>query len=219
MQTRVGTTLATVCLTALASLTACGGNGTSQDSTPADKPAATQNNTPTDRPTATRDTTPDAATASLPDMIGKGLQSAQDQAQDAGFYNLASHDALGRSRTQILDREWKVCSQTPKAGEHPTNTKVDFAVVKLEETCPATDQGAKTEAPGSTMPDFKGKSVKVAREALDPSTSITVNDASGQGRIIVIESNWKVCSQNPAAGTKLEGQPVTLNAVKFEESC
>jgi hypothetical protein len=152
-------------------------------------------------------------------MIGKGLQSAQDQAQAAGFFNLTSHDGLGRGRNQVLDREWKVCFQTPPAGEHPTNTKVDFATVKLEETCPATDQGAKTEAPGSTMPDFKGKSVKAAREALDPSTSITVNDASGEGRIVVIESNWKVCSQAPAAGTKLEGQPVTLNAVKFEESC
>ncbi|MBT2674268.1 hypothetical protein J7E95_26345 [Streptomyces sp. ISL-14] len=56
-------------------------------------------------------------------------------------------------------------------------------------------------------------------EALAPNASITVNDASGEGRVIVIESNWKVCSQEPAAGTKLEGQPVTLNAVQFEETC
>ncbi|MDO0916844.1 PASTA domain-containing protein [Streptomyces sp. DT2A-34] len=96
---------------------------------------------------------------------------------------------------------------------------VDFATVKLEETCPATDQGTETQTPGATMPDFKGKSVKVAREALAPNTSITVNDASGEGRVIIIESDWKVCSQDPATGTKLEGQPVTLNAVKFEESC
>ncbi|WP_246886511.1 PASTA domain-containing protein [Streptomyces sp. GESEQ-4] len=219
MHTRLRTTIAATCLAALASLTACGGNGTTTDSPPADKPAAPQQSTPTDKPTATRDTPTSAETASLLDMIGKGLQFAQDQAQTAGFYNLTSHDALGRGRMQFDDRNWKVCFQTPKSGEHPTNTKVDFATVKLEETCPATDQGTKTEAPGPTMPDFKGKSVKVAREALDPSTSITVNDASGQDRVIVIESNWKVCSQAPSPATKLEGQPVTLNAVKFEESC
>ncbi|MER7379226.1 Stk1 family PASTA domain-containing Ser/Thr kinase [Streptomyces lanatus] len=205
-------------LAALTGLTACGGNGPT-NGTPADKPATPRQSTPTDQPTATQDTTTRAETGSLPNMIGKGLQFAQDQAQEAGFYNLTSHDALGRGRNQALDRNWKVCFQTPKAGAHPTSTQVDFATVKLEGTCPATDQGAATETPGSTMPDFKGKSVKVAREALAPITSITVNDALGEGRVIIIESNWKVCSQEPAAGTRLEGQPVTLNAVKFEESC
>jgi hypothetical protein len=160
-----------------------------------------------------------AETATLPEMAGKGLQSAQDQAQKAGFYNLTSHDALGRGRNQILDRQWKVCFQTPQAGERPTDTKVDFATVKLEEDCPAKDAGTETEAAGGTMPDFKGKSVKVARQALDSSTSLTVTDASRQGRMVLVESNWKVCSQDPAAGVKLDGQPVTLTAVKFEESC
>ncbi|MGW6891056.1 PASTA domain-containing protein [Streptomyces chartreusis] len=219
MQSRARTAFAAAFLAALTSLTACGGNGTTTDNTPADQPTTPQESTPTNQPTATQETTTRAGTASLPNMIGKGLQFAQDQAQDAGFYNLTSHDALGRGRNQVLDRNWKVCFQTPKAGEHPASTRVDFATVQLEETCPATDQGTETETPGSTMPDFKGKSVKVARETLAANTSITVNDVSGEGRIVVIESNWKVCSQDPAAGTKLEGQPVTLNAVRFEESC
>ncbi|MET9395361.1 hypothetical protein ABZY20_33935 [Streptomyces sp. NPDC006624] len=160
-----------------------------------------------------------AESASLPDMAGKGLQSAQDQAQEAGFSRLTSHDALGRGRMQAFDRNWKVCSQTPKAGVHSTDTKVDFATVKLEEDCPAKDEGASPEAAGDTMPDFEGKAVKVARQALDRSTSITVKDASGQDRMVLMESNWKVCGQEPAAGARLDGQPVTLTAVKFEESC
>lgn len=212
MHTRVRITLAAACVAALASLSACGGNGTTTDDEPTGTPDTTTS-VPADKPVPTPES------ASLPDMIGKGLQSAQDQAQDAGFYNLTSHDALGRGREQFDDRNWKVCFQTPDPGQHPANTKVDFATVKLEETCPATDQGTETETAGATMPDFKGKSVKVAREALPSNASIVVNDASGEGRVIVIESNWKVCSQEPAAGTKLEGQPVTLNAVKFEESC
>ncbi|GKQ37661.1 hypothetical protein [Streptomyces sp. A012304] len=158
------------------------------------------------------------ATASLPDLRGKGLQSAQDQAQAAGFYHLTSHDALGRGRMQAFDRNWKVCSQTPSAGAHATDTEVDFGAVKLEEDCPAKDAGAVQEA-GATMPDFGGKSVKVARQALDSSTSITVEDASGDDRMVLVESNWKVCTQTPAAGAKLDGQPVTFTAVKFDESC
>ena len=69
------------------------------------------------------------------------------------------------------------------------------------------------------MPDLRGKSVKVARGVLDPSTSIEVTDASGQDRTILVESNWKVCSHDPQAGAELTGQPVALTAVKFEESC
>ncbi|MFF9286047.1 hypothetical protein [Streptomyces griseosporeus] len=214
-RTRTSTTTAATALAAAAllALTSCGPN---------DKGAAGTDSKPsTDgKPStaATADTHDTADTATLPDMTGKGLQSAQDQAQAAGFFHLASHDALGRGRHQVLDRNWKVCAQTPKAGEHPTDTEVDFATVKLEEDCPSSDQGDVQEA-GTTMPDFKGKSVKVARQALDSSTSITVTDASGEDRMILVESNWQVCSQDPAPGAKLDGQPVAFTAVKFGESC
>jgi hypothetical protein len=99
-----------------------------------------------------------------------------------------------------------------------TDTTVDFGTVKLKEKCPAKDASDPVKAAGN-MPDFAGKSVKAARAALDSSTSITVDDVSGKDRFIVVESNWRVCSQSPAAGTKLFGQPVTFKAVKFGESC
>ncbi|MGW1272270.1 PASTA domain-containing protein [Streptomyces sp. NPDC002491] len=160
----------------------------------------------------------EAETAAVPNLVGMGLQSAQDTSQAAGFYALKSHDALGRGRMQALDRNWKVCSQNIAAGKSvPTDTKLDFGAVKLEETCPATDQKAPAEA-GGTMPDFKGKSVKAARAALDSGTSVTVKDA-GEDRFILVESNWQVCGQTPAAGVKLSGQPVSFTAVKFGESC
>ncbi|MEV6251421.1 PASTA domain-containing protein [Streptomyces sp. NPDC051742] len=184
-----------------------------------DKPQAAQTTKAPAAPATTKAPDADAESGSLADMTGKGLQSAQDQAQAAGFYNLHSHDALGRGRAQALDRNWKVCGQTPAAGGHPTDVKIDFATVKLEETCPAADQGVDEPQAGSTMPDFTGKSVKVARQSLDTSTSLTVTDASREGRMVLMESNWQVCAQEPAAGTKLDGQPVTLTAVKFEESC
>ncbi|MFC8900638.1 hypothetical protein [Streptomyces cinereoruber] len=201
------------------------------DETPTDDkagkpPAAAESTaakTPAPEPTtaAPTSTAPEkkAESGTLPNFVGMGLQSAQDKAQEVGFHHLASHDALGRGRNQVSDRNWKVCSQTPAPGRHPSDTKVDFGTVKLEEDCPATDAGAVPESAGSTMPDFKGKSVKVARQTLDSSTSFTIEDASGADRFILVESNWKICSQEPAAGTALNGQPVTLRAVKFEESC
>ncbi|MFJ3419872.1 hypothetical protein ACIPN8_26395 [Streptomyces sp. NPDC086082] len=156
---------------------------------------------------------------SVPHFVGMGLQAAQDAAQKQGFYSLTSHDSLGRDRHQILDRDWKVCSQNVKAGTTvSTDKRLDFGAVKVDETCPAKDRSAPTAA-GRTMPDFKGKAVNTARHALPSSTSITVKDASGRDRYVLLESNWQVCSQKPPAGTKLSGQPVQFSAVKFGESC
>ncbi|MGW4203953.1 PASTA domain-containing protein [Streptomyces sp. NPDC004726] len=78
-----------------------------------------------------------AAGKAVPNFIGMGLQAAQDSAQSAGFYLLTSHDSLGTGRNQVWDRNWKVCSQDPKAGSTALpDTEVNFGTVKLEETCP-----------------------------------------------------------------------------------
>ncbi|MEV0978833.1 PASTA domain-containing protein [Streptomyces sp. NPDC049915] len=172
----------------------------------------TAGRTPDDKPSA-------AERKKVPSFVGMGLQSAQDTAQAQGFYALTSHDALGRDRMQVLDRNWKVCSQNVAAGTTvPTDTTLDFGAVKLEETCPAKEETAPSTAAGK-MPDFTGKSVKAARAALDSGTSITVKDASPQERWVLVESNWQVCTQSPAAGSALNGRPVAFTAVKFGESC
>jgi hypothetical protein len=201
-------------------LTACGPtDDTGADAKSEVSPASTAPVSGADSSDTSEEPTGDDSTAALPDMVGKGLQSAQDEAQAAGFYNLTSHDALGRGRNQILDRGWKVCAQTPAPGTQSTDTKVDFGTVKLEETCPAGGDQAEPAEAGSTMPDFVGKSVKVARQALDSSASLTVDDVSGNDRMVLVESNWQVCSTEPAAGESLDGQPVRIGAVKFGESC
>ncbi|MFG3136147.1 hypothetical protein ACGFZA_07975 [Streptomyces sp. NPDC048211] len=159
-----------------------------------------------------------AETGTVANFVGMGLQSAQDKAQADGFYLLKSHDSSGRDRMQAFDRNWKVCSQNYAARKTiPTDTELDFGAVKLEETCPATDQKA-PEVEGGKMPSLAGKSVKAARGALDSGTSISVTDAS-EDRMVLMESNWQVCTQSPSPGAALNGQPVELTAVKFDESC
>ncbi len=166
-----------------------------------------------------KDGKPAEEKATVPDFAGMGLQSAQDKAQEQGFYSLKSHDALGRDRMQVFDRNWKVCSQNVAAGKPvPTDTTLDFGAVKLEEDCPAQEEKP-LAATGGKMPDFEGKSVKAARAALDSGTSITVNDAAADDRMVLMESNWQVCSQTPAAGAALSEQPVEFTAVKFGKSC
>jgi hypothetical protein len=76
----------------------------------------------------------------MPNEVGKVLQSAQDDLQSVSgdpLYFSTSSDATGQGRHQVLDRNWKVCSQNvaPGATVGPDQT-VDFSVVKLDETCP-----------------------------------------------------------------------------------
>ncbi|MEH6372780.1 hypothetical protein V7793_00220 [Streptomyces sp. KLMMK] len=210
MRKRTTTIITTLATAGLLAITGCDSNTNSSNTDQDGKPPAVRN--------TAKAGGAGTKTANLPDMKDKGLQSAQDQAQAAGFYNLTSHDALGRGRMQAFDRNWKVCGQAPKAGQYPADTKVDFSVVKLDESCVDKDRSEPRTA-GSKMPDFTSTSVKAARTALNSGTSITVKDASGRDRMVLMESNWQVCSQQPAAGAELDGRPVTLTAVKFGESC
>ncbi len=73
----------------------------------------------------------------MPPVVGMGLQDAQDLLQSLGAYTLDQQDASGLGRVQVLDRNWKVCTQQPAAGSVvPVSTMVALASVKLTETCP-----------------------------------------------------------------------------------
>jgi hypothetical protein len=76
----------------------------------------------------------------MPNLVGSNLQRAQDQLQaltgDAVVFT-SSHDATGQNRNQILDSNWKVCSQNVKPGAPVSpGVRIDFGAVKLAESCP-----------------------------------------------------------------------------------
>ncbi|MFE7650592.1 hypothetical protein [Streptomyces phaeoluteigriseus] len=68
-----------------------------------------------------------------------------------------------------------------------TDRTFDLGSVKLDETCPTKEEAAPTGA-GGKMPDFRGRSVKAARAALDSGTPTTVNDASEKKRWVLSDS-------------------------------
>jgi hypothetical protein len=82
-----------------------------------------------------------ADTWTMPNLIGKDLQGAQDAIQsltsDAIWYS-GSTDLTGKGRMQIDDRNWVVCTSTPAPGAAITeSTKINFGVVKKDiESCP-----------------------------------------------------------------------------------
>lgn len=52
----------------------------------------------------------------VPNEAGKQHQAAQDDLQAHGLFNLAEEDATGQDRLLLVDRNWKVVSQSPAAG-------------------------------------------------------------------------------------------------------
>ena len=80
-------------------------------------------------------------TWTMPNLIGRDLQGAQDAIQSvtggAVWYS-GSTDLTGKGRAQILDRNWQVCSSTPAPGATITSsTAIKFGVVRIDtEKCP-----------------------------------------------------------------------------------
>ena len=80
------------------------------------------------------------ASWTMPNLVDQNLQAAQDAVQALTgnpLFFTSSTDATGQGRAQVLDSNWKVCSQSVKPGDVITaTTRIEFAAVKLDERCP-----------------------------------------------------------------------------------
>jgi hypothetical protein len=156
-------------------------------------------------------------TRQLPDGVGKVLSYAFDAARTAGLADLTTHDASGRMRAQVLYTDWKVCFMTPRPGTVPSSSRVDFGVVKLDESCPASDQGLVTATAGAAMPDLRGRSARYAHDVLGNRAGISYKTRSGGSALVLVDSNWQVCDQTPKPGQPYGGVPVTLVVAKYSD--
>jgi hypothetical protein len=75
------------------------------------------------------------------------------------------------------------------------------------------------------MPDEVGKALQDAQDDIqrvsgNPLYVTHSTDASGRGRLQVLDSNWQVCSQNVAPGQQAtDSTDISFAAVKLSESC
>lgn len=96
---------------------------------------------PTSAPAPTTATTtsgpPTTVGATMPDVVGLGLQEAQNRIQATGVFYSRSFDCTGAGRQQVLDRNWVVVTQAPDPGTPIDEGDARLGVVKLDEarTC------------------------------------------------------------------------------------
>ncbi|MFI1324561.1 PASTA domain-containing protein [Streptomyces rochei] len=119
-------------------------------------------------------------------------------------------------------------SSKPDTATEATNTPAkqeetpaETAEPDTDTTESDTDAGAADTAETGTLPDLVGQDLQAAQDAAQAAGFYALDDqdASGQGRLQVMDRNWTVCSQEPAAGTHPTDTFVTLYAVKDAESC
>lgn len=73
---------------------------------------------------------------------------------------------------------------------------------------------------GRVMPRVVDKGLAAAASSLGYDHQVTVNDLSGAKRHVQWPTEWKVCTQSPAKGTKLaESTKVELGVVRTTEDC
>jgi hypothetical protein len=124
---------------AATALTACGSPPAPPAPTGPTGPTTVTYTAPVPMPAATTTAGSPETSWTMPDLVGSGLQDAQNSIQRLTNYGIAittSHDATGAGRMQVVDRNWTVCSQNVPPGETITSSsRIDFGVVKVDESC------------------------------------------------------------------------------------
>jgi hypothetical protein len=84
----------------------------------------------------------------------------------------------------------------------------------------STNQSIDVQSGRGVMPDVTCMDLQSAQDRIQELTDVFFvdsQDATGQGRSQVIDSNWQVVSQRPIAGADIGDTPPMLSVVKFGE--
>jgi hypothetical protein len=110
--------------------------------------------------------------------------------------------AATRTVTQTVQQSVQTRTPTPD----PTTTEEPAAV--------------ETESGQIRIPDVEGEDHQLAQDTMQAAGlyNLSEEDATGQGRLLILDRNWTVVEQDPPAGTLVrEDQTITLSSKKDGE--
>jgi hypothetical protein len=188
----------------------------------------------------------ESETTTMPDLVGKRLDVALSDVERAGFDDEV--EVIGGGMFDVVDESnWTVCTQEPASGS-PLSAPPRVTVERSCDGDADNDEGERAgkdagadeqavEAPAEprrkkkkkasaevadtfVMPALVGANLQDAQDALQARGSflLTQTDGTGQERFQMLDYNWKVCAQDPPAGTVTSiATLVELVAVKLSE--
>ena len=105
-----------------------------------------------------------------------------------------------------------------------TQTVTEAAPPPDEESAPTQDEdlggGGGSGGGKIRVPDVVGKDHQLAQDTMQAAGlyNLSEEDATGQGRVLIIDRNWTVVEQDPPAGTSVgEDATITLRSKKDGE--
>jgi PASTA domain-containing protein len=109
---------------------------------------------------------------------------------------------------------------TAQPSEQPAASTTSLASAQ-----PPAPPGTAASPTSWAMPNLVGQDLQAAQNAIQALTASAIfftssTDATGQGRLQVVDSNWIVCSQNVGPGQAITaGTRIEFAAVKQGERC
>jgi len=171
-----------------------------------------------EEPTPNSETEPDNSSTgspseqppgTVPDVVGRQLNLAEREVKKAGL----RFKAVGGGLFGILDpRAWRVCDQQPRAGVK-TSERVRLVAARNCRNFAVEDEFGR-------MPDVVGMNLQAAQNKLQALKFFNLHsfDATGQGRLQVLDRGWVVVEQTPAAGTSVgSGRYIRLGVKRTAE--
>jgi hypothetical protein len=123
---------------------------------------------------------------------------------------------LGRGEHRVLIDESHITSNSEPAESIPIARTVPKPKPKPKPEPRASSASSRS----MTVPNVVGKDHQLAQDLMQAAGlySLRERDASGAGRMLLLDRNWTVLRQSPAAGTQVsEDVTITLYSVKDEE--
>jgi outer membrane murein-binding lipoprotein Lpp len=131
-----------------------------------------------------------------------------------------AQDDVAKARSAAEDAQADVTDRDARIKTLEDAAAAPAPAVVAPAAPPAAAPAAEPET--FTMPALVGVNLQLAQDQLQALGSYVMDqtDASGLGRVQVLDSNWKVCAQQPAAGSVVPlDAVVTLASVKLDERC
>ncbi|WP_428957889.1 PASTA domain-containing protein [Streptomyces sp. cg35] len=156
-----------------------------------------------------------SAAAACAAVVATVVLGACSPQSDTGAVPSASPSAPSATASQkSADEEFKEIQESNEAAQKDLQDKIDEASESAEA---ATQDDAASEG---EVPDVVGMNHATAQRLLRGNGfMVNEEDASPQGRWVIVNSGWKVCRQDPGPGTYPVGTRVAIYSVKLGESC
>jgi PASTA domain-containing protein len=124
------------------------------------------------------------------------------------------------TQTTTVIKEAPAQTTAPAANAPTADTSTSAAKANDDSLVSDDGTGGQSASGKITVPNEVGKNHQAAQDDMQAHGlfNLSEEDATGQGRMLILDRNWHVVSQSPAPGTRVsEDATITLRSKKYTD--